>query len=572
VPTKKEKQPLSVTHPELAKEADGWNPVNFTSGSGKKLLWKCSFGHNWESTVANRTKGSGCGVCANHTIVPGINDLATLYPELAAQAYGWDPKTIGAGSHKRLTWKCREGHTWETNPKHRVNGTGCPVCDGQKIVMGINDLLTTNPEIAAQAFGWDPSKTLARHHQKYSWKCSSGHVWDATITARKTGRGCHVCTGKQISIPHNSLPVEYPEIAAQAYGWDPETVMAKSGLRKNWRCAKGHIWSSTVSNRSSGAGCPICSNQKVLAGFNDLKTTHPDLAKEAEGWDPTTKIAGSNKKLKWRCKEGHTWDAVLASRASAGVGCPYCSGAKVLSGFNDLKTTNPEIAREAFGWDPSKVSGGNHELFSWICPRGHEYKARIDHRRSGVSNCHFCSGHRVLKGFNDLETLFPLLAKEAVGWDPTSVTAGSSLKKKWKCNSSHIWTAAVGARTGGHETGCPTCSQTGFDPNADGYLYFLNHSDWEMFQIGITNVPDDRLNRHKRLGWELLELRGPMDGHLTQQWETAILRMLKAKGADLSNSKIAGKFDGYSEAWSSSTFQVKSIKELMRLTEEFEEN
>jgi hypothetical protein len=48
--------------------------------------------------------------------------------------------------------------------------------------------------------------------------------------------------------------------------------------------------------------------------------------------------------------------------------------------------------------------------------------------------------------------------------------------------------------------------------------------------------------------------------------------MLKAKGADLSNEKIAGKFDGYSEAWSKSTFEVKSIKELMRLTEKYEES
>jgi hypothetical protein len=93
-----------------------------------------------------------------------------------------------------------------------------------------------------------------------------------------------------------------------------------------------------------------------------------------------------------------------------------------------------------------------------------------------------------------------------------------------------------------------------------------------MFQIGITNFPDKRLSTHRKLGWELLELRGPMDGHLAQQWETAILRMLKAKGADLSNAEIAGKFDGYSEAWSKSTFEVKSIKELMQLTEEFEDN
>jgi hypothetical protein len=119
-------------------------------------------------------------------------------------------------------------------------------------------------------------------------------------------------------------------------------------------------------------------------------------------------------------------------------------------------------------------------------------------------------------------------------------------------------------------TGCPTCAKWGFDPNEKGFLYLLKHTEWEMMQIGITNIPDDRLARHRRLGWEVLEIRGPMDGHLTQQWETAILRMLKTKGADLSNSKIAGKFDGYSEAWSKSTFEVISIKELMRLTEEFE--
>jgi len=31
MPGKKEKQPLSVTHPELAKEADGWDPNLITA-------------------------------------------------------------------------------------------------------------------------------------------------------------------------------------------------------------------------------------------------------------------------------------------------------------------------------------------------------------------------------------------------------------------------------------------------------------------------------------------------------------------------------------------------------------
>ena len=63
-----------------------------------------------------------------------------------------------------------------------------------------------------------------------------------------------------------------------------------------------------------------------------------------------------------------------------------------------------------------------------------------------------------------------------------------------------------------------------------------------------------------------------MDGHLTWRWKTVILRIPEAKSADLSNNKIAGKFDGYPEVWSKSIFRVKSIKELMRLTEEFEES
>ena len=90
------------------------------------------------------------------------------------------------------------------------------------------------------------------------------------------------------------------------------------------------------------------------------------------------------------------------------------------------------------------------------------------------------------------------------------------------------------------------------------------------YKVGITNNIDERVAKHKRLGWQLLEFRGPFTGQLVQQWETAILRMLKARGADLSNAKIAGKFDGYSEAWSKSKFEVYSIRELMQLTEEFE--
>ena len=301
-----------------------------------------------------------------------------------------------------------------------------------------------------------------------------------------------------------------------------------------------------------------------------LSKTHPKLAKEADGWDPRDVTSGSHKRLKWKCPKGHRYLSVVSGRAR-GTSCPFCSNNKVLAGFNDLKTKFPSIAKEADGWDPRTVIPGSDKKLKWKCLKGHSYISSPNGRTGSDRNCPICSNQKVLAGFNDLKTKFPIIAKEADGWDPRTVVAGSNKNFPWKCSNEHKYSTSPNLRTG-RGSGCPTCAETGFDPNSDGFLYFVQHPDWQMFQIGITNYPDDRLGRHRRLGWKTLEIRGPMDGHLTQQWETAILRMLKAKGADLSNKKIAGKFDGYSEAWSKSTFPVKSIKELMRLTEEFEED
>ena len=276
----------------------------------------------------------------------------------------------------------------------------------------------------------------------------------------------------------------------------------------------------------------------------------------------------SGLKKKWVCDFGHQWEASIANR-QIGTNCPICAGQLVLVGFNDLATLEPILAKQAHNWDPTTVTRSSGSTKEWICTFGHIWFAAI-YSRIGGKGCPVCAGQQVHIGFNDLATINPALAKEAVDWDPRTVTAGTNEKKPWVCKLGHIWTAAVSSRHFGR--GCPTCAISGFDPNSDSYLYLIQHSNWEMLQIGITNFPQDRMRIHKNLGWELIELRGPMDGHLTQQWETAMLRMLKAKGADLANSKIAGKFDGYSEAWSKSTFEVDSIKELMKLTDEFEEN
>jgi hypothetical protein len=506
VPIKKAKLPLSKTHPKLAKEADGWDPSLVSSGSHKKVKWICTNGHRWEGIIRYRTEITSIKQVNDCTI---CNSVFFRFPKLAKEADGWDPSQFTFGSNKKQKWKCKLGHNWLETPNRRINRSfGCPYCSGQRILKGFNDLETTHPDIAKQAHGWDPTKFSAGSNQKLEWICRKKHTWITNVSHR---------TDKKAT------------------------------------------------------NCPVCSGFKIVSGVNDLQSLFPKVAKEAFGWDPSKISPGSNKKYKWICKKGHTWDAIVVSRTSQKTGCPVCVNREVISGFNDLKTLFPAIARDADGWDPREVGPGTAQKMNWECKLGHKYKAQIDKRTKRNQGCPLCANKKILIGFNDLVTTHPNLALEAFGWDPSTINAGRGVNKDWKCSEGHIWSATPVNRTS-QNSGCPSCAEYGFIPDNAGYLYFLNNSKWNMYQIGITNSPDNRVGSHKKLGWELLELRGPMDGHVTAQWETAILRMLKAKGADLSNSKIAGKFDGFTEAWSKSTFPVKSIKELMRLTEEFEEN
>ena len=79
-------------YPEIASE---WNfekngdmsPEMFMPGSHKAVWWKCKSGHEWESTIHNRTSGHNCPYCSNQKVLIGYNDYKTVYPELLSE---WD--------------------------------------------------------------------------------------------------------------------------------------------------------------------------------------------------------------------------------------------------------------------------------------------------------------------------------------------------------------------------------------------------------------------------------------------------------------------------------------------------
>ena len=113
-----------------------------------------------------------------------------------------------------------------------------------------------------------------------------------------------------------------------------------------------------------------------------------DFEKNLE-YSPYKIMLGSGKKIWWKCEKGHSWYCTPNSRTNTnGTGCPYCSNHRVISGYNDLYTLRPDLAKE---WHPSKnaeisptqVSVGSNKKAWWICKNNHEYQAKIANRNAG---------------------------------------------------------------------------------------------------------------------------------------------------------------------------------------------
>jgi hypothetical protein len=558
---------LKTLFPEIASELLDGDPTQITKGSTKKYSWKCPKDHTYVMSVADRTHGRGCAVCAGKQINIGVNDLASRFPEVAIEADGWEPTLVTFSSNLNKPWKCKLGHSWKANINNRTSqGMGCPYCSGRFAYAGFNDLSTTHPDIAKEMYMDDPTKFTFGSNKKVKWKCQVGHIWISSV-ARRIKSECPTChiRLKNIIIGRNDLLTTHPEIAEQAFEWDPKTVSAGSGEKKAWKCSSGHVWIAAVGKRTSkdSRNCPVCSNQQVLIGFNDLATTHPRIASQAADWDPRSVVAGSNKKLNWNCPEGHNYVAAVNS-VVRGASCLVCCNHVVQAGVNDLATTDPLIAQQADGWDPTLIHIGSHKKMAWRCELGHSWNAIVISRKK--TNCPVCANRVVVSGFNDLFTYFPELAKEADGWDPTKFAFATTKKMAWKCQEGHKWKSTIKNRSQ-HNRGCPTCAISGYDPNLEGWLYFIEHPNWEMQQIGITNYPKKRLATHQKLGWEIIELRGPLMGEVARTWETEILRALKRHGASFTADREQGKFTGFSESWIKSSFTLKSIREMMSLVE-----
>lgn len=333
---------LATLNPKLAAE---WHPTknksltasDVTHCSGKEVWWKCSKGHEWKSSISQRSYHHECPFCRKEN-----SCLAVVNSKLARE---WHPTKnkpltpfdVTVSAKENVWWVCQEGHEWRNSINNRTYGQGCPYCKGKKVSED-NCLATVNPELAKE---WNsnrngeltPFDVVQASNKKVWWICQKNHEWQSSVSNRSQGKGCPYCSGRRVS-KDNCLAVVDPILAAE---WHPTKNgelspfdVTKAGKKKVWwKCSEGHEWESILYNRARGHGCPYCSNNKVHDG-NCLATVSPQLLKEFHSdkngeITPYNITAKSNKKVWWKCEYGHEWQTTPNARTISRTGCPYCN-------------------------------------------------------------------------------------------------------------------------------------------------------------------------------------------------------------------------------------------------------
>lgn len=612
-------------------------PSDVSYGTNRKVWWICKKGHEWEAAVAKRGPGGrGCPYCANKRVLAGYNDLASQYPEVALEWHPTKngelaPSTVTWGSNRKVWWLCPKcGYEYQAVINKRTrSGESCPCCGpiAKRIKVGFNDLATTHPVIAVE---WHPTKNgeltpeevTQGSNKRVWWVCPTCKSdYDAVVAARVRGAACPYCAGKRVKAGYNDLATRYPEVAKEWHPtkngeFTPSDVLPRSEKKYWWKCSRcGNEWKATPDSRINRMSCPECSfyaqtsfpeqavlyyvkqafpdaegrsrklgveldiyipskstaieydgvfyhaggrafgvadEQKdelclengialyrvrepgleptptatciertdlsngdldgcivkllsclgtsvdvsvdrdqsaILAQYNtfirdnSLQEVNPQLASE---WHPTKNggllpenvPAGSGKKAWWLCPVCHgEWQTRIVER-NQGTGCPYCANQKVLDGFNDLASRNPQMAAE---WHPTKngdlspanvVSTSNRKVW-WLCKTcGHEWQSSISSRARYNLGCPKCGAergrvtqrkNRIKKGAPTFFETYPELATE---WHPTKngelkpseITYHSGLEVWWKCPiCGREWKQRIWDRARYNATGCSVC-------------------------------------------------------------------------------------------------------------------
>lgn len=517
---------LQTLYPEIAKEFDveknGITPDHISPRDTKKYFWTCENKHpSFEQSVGHRvTRKNVCPYCSGRKAVSGINDLETLYPEIASE---WDvennngvlPKDVSPFTYTSYYWICPKGHSYKKKVIQRTKfhkPIDCPKC--------IKAHSTSFPE---QAIYYYAKKCFPDAVNRYKEPFENGMELDIYIPMYRMGieydgimfhndeeqherelrkyLACEKLGIKLIRIKESqetwndtadtffyiNKKIKDVELSAflfnmfsMLFSFSMHTFESKDEREKLLNRYYGFPTDFNVSR----------DRPEILEYLIDVEHSFgarfPELAEiwseEGNGsLTPFMFTPGSNYMATWKCSNcGKTWKSTVSSIVQRKVKtCASCSRKAMGSSITATKTVkNGSLADRSElllkQWDfeangnlsPYEIPLNYSFKVAWKCDKcGHTWSNSPNSRvvKNRVSGCPHCAGRVAMPGVDDLETLYPDISKE---WDyeknkdtlPSQVKPHSNKKYYWICpQCGKSYETTPGNRVNG--SGCPECAR-----------------------------------------------------------------------------------------------------------------
>lgn len=483
-----------VSETDLAKEWDyilnEKGPEHYTTGSDKKVFWKCKKCKlSYDSVISSRgnpkTK-TGCPYCSFQK-VSYFHNLKIKYPEVT-KYFLEDKNNIKAsevhpGSKKNYWWKCDNNHIFENKPSNmtKTNKKSCRFCNGIEAWPGesFGDL---HPNLVKEIDrdlekDFDEFSVVPGSHKKINWICNKGHKWKTNIYSRAIkGHGCKKCkmpySREEVRI-YSELKLIFKDtkIRFKKFGEEVDVFIPSHNLAIEF---DGYYWHLNKEQRDTDKTHELLNNKinviRVRENLNPIKGAINVNVKTAifENKDfililNQIKNLISKKeliiKINKRLKLSNFQNDELYLKILADMPAPVYE--------NSLEAVYPEAAKK---WDYSKnypltpehISKGSQQKFWFICnKKNHSYDVRVGEIVKKNHICPFCMGKRIDKS-NSLATLFPEIASE---WHPTknhnllptAVAPNYAKKVWWLCEKGDEYEGTCNKRVNS-KSGCPYCS------------------------------------------------------------------------------------------------------------------
>lgn len=394
-----------------------------TARASTKVWWKCSkCGNVWFATVASQNDRieHGCPYCSGRQVIKGKTDLLTLFPDVAKE-WNYDkngdlqPSDVSSKSGIKVWWKCSEGHEWKATVGNRTNNnSGCPRCNIEKtnsfceqavyfyVKKAFPDAINGDQHLGIELDIFVPSIKVAIEYDGEAWHNSEKRI----NNDNKKNSICNEAGVRLIRIREPRLPI-ISNCIVTCRNDSTSSESLDDAIRK----LLDLMGVSDINiNTDSDSGL-ILEQFATKKQKNSLAVCNPDISAE---WHPTKngnltpdRVSKASRRMVWWLgKCGHEWQSIVSERTQfprkmkngrirRSYGCPYCSGKRILIGFNDLQARFPDIASE---WHPSKngklkptdITPGSGKKVWWLGECGHEWQSTPNKRCNDNKQCPIC--------------------------------------------------------------------------------------------------------------------------------------------------------------------------------------